>query len=125
MLFANASEAAALARSAGPEKLLELASCVVIKEGPAGCRVLWRGPGTGVEQIAVATAPVAAADTTGAGDAFAAGFLSSLLGAGAGPGAATDPASRRWSAAVLRRAALAGHRSAADLLRSRRPELSL
>ena len=71
---------------------------------------------------------VLAADTTGAGDAFAAGFLFSLLGGAGTAGAQSNsgvPSPRRWSAAVLRRAALAGHRAAADLLRSSRAELPL
>lgn len=138
LLFANASEAGALARAGGPVKLLELAATVVIKEGASGCRVLWRGAAGAVEQLAVATTPIAAADTTGAGDAFAAGFLFTLLSAAAAEGAARAggesrtrgeagpaDAAQPWSAAVLRRAALAGHRAAADLLRRPRTELDL
>lgn len=120
VLFANASEAVALARAAASRKLLELAPTVVIKEGSSGCRILWRDPSDAVLQLVVATTPVATTDTTGAGDAFAAGFLFTLLG-----GPATQPSFPPLSAALLRRAALAGHRSAANLLRGARPELAL
>jgi sugar/nucleoside kinase (ribokinase family) len=123
VLFANASEGTALVRAGGLPKLLELASTVVIKEGPAGCRILWRGTGGEAEQLAVATTPIPAADTTGAGDAFAAGFLYALLNAR--NASALPVADGRWNAALLRRAALAGHRAAADLLRRPRPELEL
>jgi sugar/nucleoside kinase (ribokinase family) len=116
LLFANASEAAALLRGGKMEGLLEIAGTAVVKEGSLGCRVLWRGTGDSVEQLAVATTPVQVADSTGAGDAFAAGFLFTLLSGGI---------ARPWTAAVLRRAALAGHRAAADLLRAPRPELAL
>jgi sugar/nucleoside kinase (ribokinase family) len=116
LLLANVAEVAALLGRAEPGTLLALAEVVVIKEGASGCRVLWRGPGTSVQQLAVATTPVPAADTTGAGDAFAAGFLWSLL-------ARVGPGSR--SAGELRRAALSGHRAAADVLRRPRPELQL
>jgi sugar/nucleoside kinase (ribokinase family) len=137
LLFANVSEAVALARAGGAAKLLEIASTVVVKEGSSGCRILWRGTSGGTEQLVVATTPIAATDTTGAGDAFAAGFLHALLsgapaGRGAGVGAAGvgaagvgGAAPGHWSAALLRRAALSGHRTAADLLRRPRPELDL
>jgi sugar/nucleoside kinase (ribokinase family) len=123
VLFANRGEAVALAGVSGARvarKLLELAPVVVIKDGPAGCDVVWRDADGAFAELEVAASPIAAADTTGAGDAFAAGFLHALLGGGA----ASVPA-RPWSAATLRRAALAGHRSAADLLRRPRPELGL
>ena len=58
--------------------------------------------------------PVTAPDTTGAGDAFAAGFLRTLMGNDAPLGEA-----------ILRRAALAGHRSAGDLLRRPRATLAV
>jgi len=48
----------------------------------------------------IATTPIPATTSTGAGDAFAAGFLYALLG----------PGSAARDAATLRRAALAGHR---------------
>lgn len=112
LLFANRREAAALTgRRAHFTPLLDLAPVVVVKEGAGGCRVLWRMGGED-GRLEVATTALAAPDTTGAGDAFAAGFLRVLMGVD-GP----------VSAAILRRAALAGHRSAADLLR--RPRTSL
>ena len=69
-------------------------------------------------EIEIATKPIAAPDTTGAGDAFAAGFLYSLLSGGFVRSGSVD-------AALLRRAALSGHRSAARLLTSRRREIAL
>lgn len=115
LLFANRREAATLTgRRAHFTPLLDLAPVVVVKEGAGGCRVLWRLDDE-LCSLEVATVPIAASDTTGAGDAFAAGFLRSLLAAGGGV----------TSAAVLRRAALAGHRSAADLLRRPRPSLPI
>jgi sugar/nucleoside kinase (ribokinase family) len=114
VLFANRREAAALTgRRAHFTPLLDLAPVVVVKEGAGGCRVLWRSDAE-LGRLEVATTAIAAADTTGAGDAFAAGFLRVLMGGDA-----------PVSAAILRRAALAGHRSAADLLRRPRPTLSV
>lgn len=144
LLFANQAEATALAGARGTRSLLELAPVVVIKEGAGGCRVLWRptatdssaggGPagrdgvpnsraadiraaGAVLEQ-AVATTVVETADTTGAGDAFDAGFLHSLVEQQLA-GAAL------LRAQVLRRAAVAGHRAAARLLTRPRRELVL
>jgi len=115
LLFANAGEAAALAGARGEHHLLDLAPVVVVKEGPGGCRLIVRGPRPGGEpvRLAVATTHIAAADTTGAGDAFDAGFLLAWLGA---------PAETRHDIAVLRWAALAGHRAAARLLTGPRRE---
>ena len=87
-----------------------------------GSGVMGGGSG-GVTELEVATTPIAAADTTGAGDAFAAGFLEALLSvrASAPRGEPRPP----WSAVLLRRAAMAGHRAAAELLRRPRPPLEL
>ena len=118
ILFANRDEVAALtgARGRSLVTLLGIAPVVVVKEGADGCRILWRDPSTGEPQrLDIATTPIAAVDTTGAGDAFAAGFLYALLGS---PGSTRD-------AGVFRRAALAGHRSASDLLRRPRVDLGL
>ena len=118
VLFANADEVAALVGRGGAPRLLDLAPIVVVKQGSAGCSVLWRGPTSAPRmEIQVATRAVAATDTTGAGDAFDAGFLHSLIAGGYRGGVP--------SAAVMRRASLAGHRAAARLLTSRRPELIL
>lgn len=119
ILFANGDEAAALAGGPGAGDLLRLAPLVVVKEGAAGCRVIWR-PGSGAEtrEIVVATGPLEAADTTGAGDAFDAGFLHHLA-AGSGDPPHTRPL------LDLRRAAVAGHRAAARLLTRPRPELAI
>jgi sugar/nucleoside kinase (ribokinase family) len=116
LLFANASEVAALFPRARPSRLLDLCDVAVVKEGSAGARLLWTADGE-PQQIEVAASAIKASDTTGAGDAFAAGFLYSLLSGGGGIEAR--------SPAVLRRAALAGHRSAAMLLRSKREEIAL
>ena len=98
--------------------LLELAPLAVVKDGAWGCRVLWRDAATGtVRQLDVAAQRVGRVDTTGAGDAFAAGFLFTLARAGglsAGrrdPGGWRDPVpwpdlscgARRWPATRLPR----------------------
>jgi sugar/nucleoside kinase (ribokinase family) len=119
VLFANASEAEAL-EPRGPDGLLELAAVVAVKEGGGGATVLMRERGR-IKRLQVATEPIEAADTTGAGDAFAAGFLFSVL---AGRVAARG-APLEWTATSLRRAAAMGHDIAAKMLRSPRPELAL
>jgi sugar/nucleoside kinase (ribokinase family) len=123
VLFANEDELTAIG-SPSPAALAKLAPISVIKQGPAGCRLVWRAPDgvvgsvTSVGQALVATRRVVASDTTGAGDAFDAGFLHALLIGGYGP-------AMKVNAALLRRAAIAGHRSAARLLTSPRKELAL
>jgi sugar/nucleoside kinase (ribokinase family) len=115
LLFATAVEAEALLASAAVEGLLDLAPMAVIKRGSKGATVLALTGGERV-RLEVATTPVATADTTGAGDAFDAGFLVGWFAARrAGIG----------STAALRRAAVAGHRAAARQIASPRPELSL
>jgi sugar/nucleoside kinase (ribokinase family) len=111
VLFANSDEAAVVAATA--EALLQLAPIAVIKDGSAGARVLWRDNGQ-VVQIDVATRPIKATDTTGAGDAFDAGFLHVLL-------SSATP----FAPPTLRRAAVAGHRAAARLMGRPLPELEL
>jgi sugar/nucleoside kinase (ribokinase family) len=81
MLFPNAAEAAALtgtddADAQGPI-LSAFYPLVVIKRGGAGCEA-WAG----AESWRVAAPAADVVDTTGAGDAFAAGFLASRLRAG-------------------------------------------
>lgn len=75
LLLANASEAHALTGESGPEAAARLLGErfeeVVVKLGPDGA--LWTN---GTEVLRAAAVPVdAAEDTTGAGDAFAAGLL--------------------------------------------------
>lgn len=119
VLFANRDEAAALLDRTGRRAwagLLDHAPLVVVKDGAWGVRVHWDAEGA-IRRLDVPATRVVGADTTGAGDAFAAGFLLSLLGAGGREAMGHDPA--------LRRAALAGHRAAADALRRGRPEVGL
>ena len=115
LLFATADEAARLAGSRGPERLLELAPIIVLKRGPQGASIVLREGGAR-RTFDVATRPIQALDTTGAGDAFDAGFIVAWLAAqGDGVGVR----------AALRRAALAGHRAAARRLVAPHEELRL
>ena len=95
VVFANADEAAAL-NVDGPL----VGALTVVKRGPRPATI-HRCDGSIVEVDAIAVRGVD--DTTGAGDAFAAGFLTS-------PEWIDDPTT----------ACESGHRAAADLLRSRR-----
>ena len=118
IVFATEPEAEALLGRLGPEGLLEHARVAVIKRGPRGARVFARddkaAAGEPPLRFDIATTPVAAEDTTGAGDAFDAGFIAGWLGAlRTGHGGAD----------ALHRATMAGHRSAARHLRSPRTEL--
>ncbi len=115
LLFATEAEARALAGDGVSERLLELAPIVVLKRGAAGASILVGGGGP-AQRYDVATRPFVATDTTGAGDAFDAGFIAAWLGA------------RReglGSSSALRRAALAGNRSAARQLIAPRGEFRL
>jgi sugar/nucleoside kinase (ribokinase family) len=114
VLFATASEAEALLGGWALEGLLAFAPVVVIKRGAQGASILARGEGSTPIRSDIATRPVSAADTTGAGDAFDAGFLAAWLEGRATGQPATDS---------LRRATLAGHRVAARHLG--RPPLEL
>ena len=80
LLFATASEAAALLGGRSVDGLLEFAAAAVVKRGSKGATVLAR-VGDDLTRFEVATEHVAAADTTGAGDAFDAGFLVGWLAA--------------------------------------------
>jgi sugar/nucleoside kinase (ribokinase family) len=83
LLFANEEEVQALG---GEDVALGIAPALVVKRGPAGAT--WTD---GRRRVDVPAVPVEVVDTTGAGDAFAAGFLASwdgedvasALGAGA------------------------------------------
>lgn len=115
VLFATRVEAEALVGRGDIDGLRDLARIAVIKQGRAGALVL---AGTPAAPIAfeVATVQLQAVDTTGAGDAFDAGFLVAWLAA------APDTRNRP---ATLRRAVLAAHRTAARQLASAPRELSL
>jgi sugar/nucleoside kinase (ribokinase family) len=115
ILFATASETDALLGGGRAEGLLEFASVAVVKRGSKGATVLARA-GTEPLRFEVATTPLSAVDTTGAGDAFDAGFLVGWFAA---------RAAGRSLPASLQRAATAGHRAAARELSEPRPELPL
>ena len=112
LLFAAGTEARALADS--DEALLDIAPVAVLKRGPGGATILYR-EGTAVLRIEVAAKAVPATDTTGAGDAFDAGFILGWLAA------RRDGES---TAAGLRRGAVAGHRMATRQLLRPREELA-
>jgi sugar/nucleoside kinase (ribokinase family) len=118
VLFANRQEAAALLGSRVDSallRLLRLAPVAVVKEGLAGCRLLWRDGAAAGANLSIAPAGrVLTSDSSGAGDAFAAGFLYAWLARSA-----------MVDAVALRRAAMAGHRAAAAALRADRPELPI
>ncbi|MFI5258319.1 MAG: carbohydrate kinase family protein [Candidatus Limnocylindrales bacterium] len=112
LLFAAGDEARALASS--DEGLLDLVPIVVLKRGSGGATLLYR-EGAATLRLEVPARALAATDTTGAGDAFDAGFILGWLGARR-EGAST--------AAGLRRGALLGHRFAARQLLRPREELA-
>jgi len=126
LLFGNAGEAAALLGRRPPDRLLELAPVVIIKRGAAGCDVLAarrgergrRAAGQGLALV-VPTHAFAVTDTTGAGDAFDAGFLLDWC---AGRSGDVTAAGRERT---LRAAARAGHRAAARHLRGGLPEVRI
>ena len=115
LILATASEAEALMGRPAAEGLLEFGAVAVVKRGVKGATVLARD-GAARFRFEVATAHIAAADTTGAGDAFDAGFLVGWFSA---------RAAGRSVPASLQRAALSGHRAAARQLSAPRPELPL
>ena len=82
VLFANEDEIAVVVDAGDQKALAKLAPVVVIKQGAAGCRLVWRGGRWLGRPSVVATRRIAATDTTGAGDAFDAGFLFALLSGG-------------------------------------------
>jgi len=131
LLFATAVELHGLLGAGGrtDARALALAPVVVVKRGAAGVTVLVRdeiparaarpsptsGAGASI-RFDVATRPVAAADTTGAGDAFDAGFIAEWL---------TSRAAGRSPVDALRRAAAAGNRIAGRQVATPRRELQL
>lgn len=102
LVFATAAEATALLGSSVAEGLLDLAPAAIVKRGPKGATIVVR-EGDHRLRFEVATRSVAASDTTGAGDAFDAGFIVGWLDA---------RAAGRPPAGALQRGALAGHRAA-------------
>ena len=115
LLFATATEAEGLVGRYAVEGLLEYAPMAVVKRGPKGATVL-ASEGQSHLRFEVATQQVNATDTTGAGDAFDAGFLVGWFEA---------RQAGRSLPVSLQRAALAGHRAAARQLSTPRPELAL
>jgi sugar/nucleoside kinase (ribokinase family) len=115
LLFATVAEAEAMLGRSGIEGLLDLAPVAVVKRGAKGATVMAVERGERL-RFEVATERLVARDTTGAGDAFDAGFIVGWLAA---------RAAGRALPAALQRAALAGHRAAARQLTADRPELDL
>lgn len=115
LVFATRDEAKALMGPKREERLLELAPIAVVKRGRKGATVLVRD-GDDHLRFEVATAVIKAEDTTGAGDAFDAGFLAGWL-----------EGRRRGLAqpAALRRGALVGNRIALRHLSHPPAELTL
>lgn len=116
VLFATAVELHGLLGSGGrtDARALTLAPIVVVKRGSAGVTVLVHGGSP--PRFDVATRPIPAADTTGAGDAFDAGFIAEWL---------ASRAAARSPIVALRRAAVAGNRVAARHVSAPRRELRL
>lgn len=114
ILFATESEAEAFLGRYAADGLVEHAAIAVIKRGARGARVLAREADDNVIRFDVATAHVTASDTTGAGDAFSAGFLAGWLVARAAGRTIPD---------ALHRASVAGHRAAARQLTATKQEL--
>jgi sugar/nucleoside kinase (ribokinase family) len=102
LVFATRDETRALVGGKHDERLLEIAPVAVVKRGAKGATILARD-GHRTLKFEIATTPIQATDTTGAGDAFNAGFLAAWLDArrrGVAP------------AAALQRGAVSGNRTA-------------
>ena len=117
VLFGNLDEVEAMTGARDGVALLALAPLVVVKAGPQGCRLLTRDrPGAPGLRLTVLARVRPATDTTGAGDAFDAGFLAVWAAL-----SAVDGLRQR----DLVRAARSGHRAAQALLAEPRAELRL
>src|SRR3990170_2151177 len=114
ILFSTKREAEAFLGRYAVAGLTDFAGIAVVKQGGRGATVLARDSGSGPLRFEIATPQVLAIDTTGAGDAFDAGFLAVWL---------VSRAAGRPVATSLHRATLAGHRAAARHLTGSRPEL--
>jgi sugar/nucleoside kinase (ribokinase family) len=115
LLLATRDETRALVGGKHEERLLDLAPIAVVKRGRKGATILARD-GRARLRFEVATSAVQASDTTGAGDAFNAGFLAGWLDA------------RRKGlplAAALQRGAVVGNRTALRHLSTPPGELAL
>jgi sugar/nucleoside kinase (ribokinase family) len=115
VLLATTVEAEALVGDRDVARLTDVAGLVIVKRGRGGASVFCRA-GDGPLAFDVATTHLEAADTTGAGDAFDAGFIATWI--------AVEPALRLRPAA-LRRAVLAAHRAATRQLTAQPRELVL
>jgi ribokinase len=98
LLLANADEAAVLG-----DDLFTVAAEVVVKRGAEGAT--WSD---GTRELSVPAVPATVADTTGAGDAFAAGFLRAWPGG-------TEKALRSGAALAAQAVAVEGGRPAASV----------
>jgi sugar/nucleoside kinase (ribokinase family) len=116
LLLATATELRALLGSGAQAEgtALDLAPLVAIKRGASGVSVLARSGQPA--RFDVATQAVAALDTTGAGDAFDAGFIAEWL---------ASRSAGRASTVSLRRAAVVGNRLARRQVAVPRRELRL
>jgi sugar/nucleoside kinase (ribokinase family) len=117
VLFTTVAEARALIAGAPMDELLTIAPVAVIKRGPHGVTLLARGgdPDSGRLRFDVATRPLDAEETTGAGDAFDAGFIVAWL---------RGRADGLRLATLLQRSAASGHRAAARQLTGPRAEIT-
>ena len=114
LVFATADEARALLGTRERD-ILDIAPTAIVKRGREGATILVRDGGDRL-RFEVATTPIAPVDTTGAGDAFDAGFLAGWL-----------TAIRRGIAptAALQRGAVLGNRTALRHLSAEPLELAL
>jgi ribokinase len=115
VLFATTVEAEAIVGTQDIAAIAELAPLAVVKRGRAGASV-FAVSGDGRIAFDVATKPLEAPDTTGAGDAFDAGFIAAWLAA---------ESTARLRPATLHRAVVAAHRTAARQLATPPKELGL
>jgi sugar/nucleoside kinase (ribokinase family) len=97
LLFSTAGEAEAFLGGYDVGGLLDVVPLAIVKRGPGGATLLARGT-EGPLRFEVATPALPATDTTGAGDAFDAGFLASYLAHETGRQAFDVP---RWPAIEL------------------------